>query len=224
MALTGRFLVKTMMRLQDGPKSVASFGYPDILSDEPTLRNLLGGCYSDLTYFDDSGAISARHNRAKSLIPRSERLFELLGSSLTVFDVVKERGVEIICDLNYPNTLGQFDMVLDPGTLEHCFNVAQAIKNMAECVKEGGLILHQNPFLSGNHGFYNFSPTFYSDFYTHNGFEVIESRLIAKDLFRPDVPRTERFIPIMVEYDNFIIAKRSEIKEIRWPTQTKYKS
>jgi hypothetical protein len=69
-----------------------------------------------------------------------------------------------------------YDLVIDFGSMEHIFNVAQVIKNICNLCNEGGYILHANPCsnLSG-HGFYQFSPEFYYSVYSEeNGFEDTE--------------------------------------------------
>ncbi len=46
-------------------------------------------------------------------------------------DLVASRGGERILDLNGPleaDLVGGFDVVLDAGTMEHCFNVGQAVR------------------------------------------------------------------------------------------------
>lgn len=68
----------------------------------------------------------------------------------------------------------QFDLVADFGTVEHIFNIAEAIKTMAKHTKLGGMILNISP-TSGyfNHGFFCLNPTFFHSFYLKNGFELV---------------------------------------------------
>jgi hypothetical protein len=78
-------------------------------------------------------------------------------------------------DLNYPVKLGQqFEVVIDGGTAEHVFNVAQFFATCHEAAAPGGLILHHNPFRGWlEHGFYNFNPTFYWDVAAANRYELL---------------------------------------------------
>lgn len=72
-----------------------------------------------------------------------------------------------------------FNFVLDSGTLEHIFDVKAVLSNIVNAVKVGGYVLHLVPaanFL--NHGFYQFSPTLFFDFYTDNGFDIVESYVV----------------------------------------------
>ena len=219
-------LAKVCNRVKPGA-AIASMGYPDITAPEHVLKPLLGEKFEALKWREDSDKIARRHGfKDGRRIPDAESFFELLGASLDVYDIVQERGDEVLCDLNYPipvEACAQYDVVLDVGTLEHCFNVAQALVNMASLVNLGGSILHENPFNWGNHGFYNFSPTLFHDFYADNGFEVESIRLATKDQRTIDVPMTKRFTFEGPEVNLFTVAKRMEIRHLVFPTQTKYR-
>jgi SAM-dependent methyltransferase len=77
-------------------------------------------------------------------------------------------------DLNGPIDLErQFDIVMNLGTVEHVFNVAQAMKTIHDHTRPGGLMMHGMP-LSGwvDHGFYSFNATFYWDLAAANGYDI----------------------------------------------------
>src|SRR5690349_3552730 len=154
---------ETVERLLKPGMKVASFGYPDIIA----RVEMVG-----LEIRKDSEEICKRHGLEQHDVPDAHSYFRKLGGSLDVYDVVKERGCEIYCDLNSREPFasqGMHDIVLDVGTSEHCFNIGQALINMAHMVKEGGWIIHENPSNWGNHGFYNLNPTLFVDFYEQNG-------------------------------------------------------
>lgn len=202
-------------------------GYPDVIYPEEALEKLVGACIKGLKYRPDSYTICQRHSIAYRPVPDAESLFELYGASLDVYDITDERGCEIICDLNYPfpaNACGQYDYVLDVGTLEHCFNVAQALVNMACLLKVGGIVIHENPFNWGNHGFYNLNPTLFHDFYTDNGFALLECVLLPrKGDCIVEISPTGRFRYTGDEANVFTIAQRIEEKEMNFPVQHKYR-
>ena len=78
-------------------------------------------------------------------------------------------------DLNYPVVLDErFDMVINLGTAEHVFNVAQFFRTCHELAEPGGMMIHTMPF-SGwvEHGFYSFNPTFYWDLAAANRYHVV---------------------------------------------------
>jgi SAM-dependent methyltransferase len=96
---------------------------------------------------------------------------------VVAMDVSDFEGAEIVWDLNQPvneNLESQFDLILDSGTLEHVFDVRCALSNLARMVKPGGRIIHLSPSNNYcNHGFYQFSPTLFADFYQVNQFRDV---------------------------------------------------
>jgi hypothetical protein len=189
---------------------VLSLGYPDINATSAEVEQLFG--YKPTRFNNDH----KRHGR-KEPLPDTQELFEHLGVKLTVVDFIKERGIEIVADLNEPQDFGQFDLVIDPGTLEHCFNIGLALMTAADAVKVGGHILHLSPLNMPNHGFYNISPTLYHDFYTQNGWSV-EMKVIANPF---SVSMVERF-SVTSEHLIRCLAKREVGGILKMPVQTKY--
>src|SRR3989339_929556 len=95
---------------------------------------------------------------------------------------INERA-DIKIDLNYPipeNLKGQFDIVWDHGSVEHIMNICQAMNNLVDLVKVGGIILHsQGTGDQTNAGYWTISPNYYLDFYKTNGFEI--KKIILRD-------------------------------------------
>lgn len=92
-------------------------------------------------------------------------------------------GASIVFDLNQPQPpmehSGAYSAVFDGGTLEHVFNVPQALRSMVGFLEVGGLAIHMAPvhnFLE--HGFYCFSPGLFRDYYEANGFEIVTCQLV----------------------------------------------
>jgi len=65
------------------------------------------------------------------------------------------------------------DLVCDFGTLEHIFDVKEAIENMNRLLKTQGIILHMSPVSFYQHGFYNFNPLLFDTLYSLSGYEPI---------------------------------------------------
>jgi SAM-dependent methyltransferase len=218
-------LITTMLapRIKPGHR-IASMGYPDMIASPDVLETVLGVKYGALKYREDSEKICKWHGLPKRPIPDAASFFELFGATLDVFDIVETRGGEILCDLNEPLAVTDgYDFVLDVGTIEHCFNIGQAAKNMAGLLNEGGVIFHSNPHNSGNHGFYGLQPTWFADFYGQDGFKLLFCKLMQKGSEEPiDVPLTGRFSCGAPEINIFAGAQRVSVKDIRWPMQTKY--
>lgn len=120
-------------------------------------------------------------------------LFRRLGfDSVHATDVSDYEGAEVIFDLNAaaipPEHAGQYDVVLDSGTLEHIFHLPNALKNILDFTKKGGRIIHISPSSNHvDHGFFMFSPTFFWDFYKAN-----DLKIHSCDLFRYNVMTSAR--------------------------------
>lgn len=203
--------------------SVASMGYPDLIAPHDMFEKMLNHDLVSLNYREDSDDICRRHGLQQTKIPDAESFFKCMGCKLDVYDIVKERGCEILCDLNVPMVSREtYNIVLDVGTVEHCFNVAQAMMNMAMMVKSGGYIIHENPFNWPNHGFYNLNPTWYHDFYAANGFKMLNCSLVTRSGEMAEIPHTARFRAPKEEFNVFAIAQRITVQPFVFPVQTKY--
>ena len=151
----------------------------------------------------------------------------------------KHRGNELIVDLNYPNASflleGKYDLVIDNGTLEHCFNAGEALINAARMVKQkGGFIFHINPLSMINHGFYNFCPTLLFDFYDQNDFKILLSSATGfksmKSIKIDPIKRTkldyyfgsEELIMNFIAMSSFDASKQKN-RIFKYPIQSKYK-
>ena len=101
-------------------------------------------------------------------------------------DINDFEGCDHILDLNQktlPNALfNRFDVIYNGGTLEHVFDISTALQNCFKMLKEGGTIIHAGP-INGwiDHGFYQFSPTLFCDYYSANQFELLESKLLQRN-------------------------------------------
>lgn len=229
MGLSTILMQELCTRMRHGVR-VASMGYPDIIAPRKELEAILGAKIYNIKNREDSEAIGKWHGVTHA-IPDAHSFFELQGASLDVYDVVAHRGGEIVVDLNYPvEAFGRqpYDFVLDIGTLEHCFNIGQAALNMASLLAKGGVILHENPFNWGNHGFYNMNPTWYVDFYGQPGFKLLDLKMIARNCDRDgkeidDVPSCRRFRYMSTEANMVAIAERTDLRPVVYPVQGKYK-
>ncbi len=99
------------------------------------------------------------------------RLFGFGDAQVDTIDVSTYEHAEIIHDLNdpVPPELGPYDLVVDFGTLEHIFDVRQAMWNLCELVGVGGRVVHFMPANMLDHGFYNWNSTVLADFYGQAG-------------------------------------------------------
>lgn len=110
-------------------------------------------------------------------------------------DVSDFEGATHVCDLNGPvpgHLHDRFDLVLDGGTMEHVFHVPECLANIFRMLKVGGVVVHVSPVHNFfEHGFYDFNPTLFFDYYAENKFDLLSAQLVR---FVPDrgVNRGER--------------------------------
>jgi hypothetical protein len=103
-----------------------------------------------------------------------ETLMRMLGytkNQVFTLDVDDYEHADIIHDLNQPITagIGLFDFILNQGTLEHVFDIRQALWNLSDLTRVGGQVVHMAPAAFLNHGFYNFNALLFADFYRQSG-------------------------------------------------------
>lgn len=211
---------------------ICCLGYPDVLVSAEQAQQYLGAeVAARLAYRPDSASIIAWHALQADLdrVIDAQSLFDAMGMRMTVVDLVASRGGERIVDLNEPlpsDLVDAFDIVLDAGTMEHCFNVGQAVRNILAMAKVSGFVIHLNPMTMINHGFFNFSPTFYHDFYGQNGHQLIapicgvSAKGIKVNYQRVDHTRRQR-VP---ESTTMVlsVARKQNANVPIWPMQSKY--
>ena len=157
--------------------SLLVLGYPDVLL---TVHQFCDLAYQYGVELPDPYQMrtSSRHEFAQSNYMCGLSLFRALGfSHVDALDYSNFEGASIEYDLNSPmppsELLGQYDMIIDHGTLEHVFNIPNALHNIFQMLKVGGRVIHSSP--SSNfvdHGFYMFSPTLFYDYYTANRYTI----------------------------------------------------
>ncbi|MBV0911442.1 class I SAM-dependent methyltransferase [Anianabacter salinae] len=107
-----------------------------------------------------------------------DALFELGFGHVESLDYSPSEGAQHIADLNRPvdeSLHEQFDFIFDGGTIEHVFNVAQALENVFKMLRPGGIFASANG-MNGwwAHGFYQFNPDLVYSFWKRSaGCEVM---------------------------------------------------
>ncbi len=122
--------------------------------------------------------------------------FASLGFSETIrLDASDYEGAEIVHDLNVPLNetstatsdaiIGSCDVVINGGTIEHVFNIPNALRNIFTLLKVGGRVIHCVAPSSNHmdHGFYMFSPTLFVDYYLANKFDINTFKIVK---YRPE--------------------------------------
>ena len=215
-------LVETLKEIERRPVHLLSLGYPDLVVNPEILKPYR----KKVKKLQDGEAIAKWHGVTDTLYDTTG-VFKNLGIVPTYVDINPSRGVEARVDLNILfKDAPLFDIVLDPGTIEHCFDIANAFRNVYNSLKEGGYVLHLNPVSMVNHGFYNLCPSVYSDFYGQNGCEVISMKLLRGALQEREVvllplPANQRFM-VPGEPSLIVKVRKGKHQEVKTPTQTKY--
>ncbi len=91
-------------------------------------------------------------------------------------------GATVVHDLNLPaptTLVGRYTAVIDAGTMEHVFNVPEALRTAMSLVAQGGHLVLMAPCNNNpGHGFYQFTPELvYRSLSTSNGFVVVRCLL-----------------------------------------------
>lgn len=115
-------------------------------------------------------------------------LFKSIGfNEVDSLDFNDIEGNSIVFDLNSeetpPELTEAFDVIHNGGTMEHVFHVPNCLNNIHRMLKPSGRVIHLTPasnFLE--HGFYSFSPCFFVDYYTKNGYDIASLKLLKYDL------------------------------------------
>lgn len=208
------------------------FGYPDMMADPKEIDGVFApGLSAAFTYRDDGERVIAWHNMKGKLsrVVETTSFFNAIGLDADYIDINRSRGIERIVDLNNPlpeDMTGRYACVLDIGTTEHCFNIGQAMSNVANALAEGGFALHASPLNLFNHGFYIFNPTFFADFYQQNGFEIVYLASVTSSWpTKPyvELPLHGRFEVERESAGIVAVARKVHTQAVQWPMQTKYK-
>lgn len=107
-------------------------------------------------------------------------LRDYFGASIVdSIDKSEFEGATIISDLNNEISTelkAKYDTVIDGGTLEHIYNIPQALNNASSLCKPGGQIIHALPANNVcGHGFWQMSPELFFTLYSDkNGYQDTE--------------------------------------------------
>lgn len=122
-----------------------------------------------------------------------------------------EHKPDLIHDLNEAlpdGAVNQFDMVIDPGTTEHVFDIKTALTNVVQALKIGGVVIHQVPVYSYNGGYYSINPNVLNDFYALNGFGNLRTYIVMWDRYRAYTGRN-----LCYEYSAEILGARHALAD-----------
>lgn len=195
---------------------ILCLGYPDLLPAETEVAALLN--ITPSRFIDLAGEHRVRHRVVETV-----QAFRDAGAGIVV-DRGSYRGCERIVDLNYRQAWPRrYGLVIDPGTTEHCFYVAEAILSAWRAVDVGGHLFSCPPLSMMNHGFWNFSPTVFVDFLEDNGgaLVTIEARDVKTKAIVPIEPH--RRFPAPGNAVLYVLARKTHDVPEKIPTQRVYR-
>ena len=150
-------------------------------------------------------------------------------AKVDVVDVIAHFGMERIVDLNYPQEWPQrYGLVINPGTLEHCFNIGQAWENTWRAVLPHGFLVNVAPASMLNHGFWNVCPSAVYDWCEANGGEVISLKFAINHTGREVAAHrigtsSSGRGALPEETVMYALMKKARDVPLRWPAQGVYR-
>jgi len=179
----------------------------------------------------------AEINKESERFIHAKTFFEMIGIAESQYYDIDKFNFDkprILHDLEKPFPAKYhnfFRLIIDSGTMEHIFDIKAVMENIVKITKVGGYVLQMLPannFL--NHGFYQFSPTLFYDFYTNNGFEIVESYIIE---IKSKIQRFHTYcqdrdyLGLYFNQNNrlgslFLVRKKKHVRTIKSPAQYIY--
>ena len=146
-------------------------------------RYSLMGINSD--YYNQASSNASWSNRLDTdVLHLTDRvLFQALGfETFEAIDYSDYENTSFTYDLNNPNVpedyCEKYDYIMDCGTLEHIFNLPNALTAIFRMLKVGGTFWFTTPiWYAVNHGFYNFSPCLFSEYFSQNKWQINKFQL-----------------------------------------------
>lgn len=168
-----------------------TLGVPEIYGTYAELKKwMLDFTGEKITIDPAESEISTNETAQKFNWVTAKIFFEALGiEEMLSLDIAgSEHTPDFIHDLNNPlpeKYMDRFNLIVDPGTMEHIFDIKSGLANIVHALKVGGTVIQQVPIYSYNGGYYNFNPILLNDFYAANGFADIKMFIIMWDRYHP---------------------------------------
>lgn len=117
---------------------------------------------------------AAQLERGPSLFALAYACYDLIFQPTEVVSIDMGGPTALPIDLNEPCQLGrQFDTVINGGTAEHVFDIANVFRIIHDHCRPGGIMVHFAPFQGWvDHGFWNLQPTVYFDLAAANDYQL----------------------------------------------------
>ena len=165
------FLIETQNNCIDiKNKNLLILGYQQIYFNKSQLSELLSSYNKKINHVQ------------KSEVELIELFKDLNFKNIDVLDISSYEGANIIEDMNKKiqnkKLENYYDFILDWGTIEHVFNIPNYLSNINFMLNKNGYYYGVTP-INGwlDHGFYQFSPTFFYDVFKKN-WQIIFQKIL----------------------------------------------
>ena len=241
--LSAKKTIDNRLHSQGSPKKIVSIGYPDLLYKNSDLSQFISTEYQ--AYVEERPEAMKWHGLDADYYSyfSIQKLFEYESWQFDYIDIKQGTGTDsegfIEVDLNnsIPSHLySSYDILIDSGTAEHCYNIGKVFENYFHLLKPGGFLFQYIPFLSPNHGFWSMNPTAVYDLASCNPIKVLDCKLLSFDSYKGYFDNqvnhlkfspTGRFAIDSSLFTNtvlmFFVYKKYKKSLFRYPVQAKYR-
>ena len=234
-------LVESRNSLED--KKIVSIGYPDLMLQNSDIDRILP--LSSQKFIEKRPEAMKWHglNSKKFSFFSIQNFFESSGWTFEYLDIKQGTGSNsdgfIEVDLNNPlpsHLYSNYDILIDSGTAEHCFNIGKVFENYFQLLKPGGILIQYIPFLSPNHGFWSVNPTLFFDLADFNPIKLLDVQMTSYSNYHQyfedkgiDIPFSKFGKFSLPSGSNNIILMLHVYKKLKkanfqFPVQSKYRS
>ena len=241
--LSAKKTIDSRLSPESRTKKIVSIGYPDLLFKNSDINQMIS--IKHQVFAEDRPEAMTWHG----LDPKQfsyfsiQKLFESESWHFDYLDIKQGTGTNsegfIEVDLNHsiPSHLySNYDILIDSGTAEHCFNIGKVTENYFHLLKPGGFLFQYIPFLSPNHGFWSMNPTAVYDLASCNPIKVLDCKLLSFDSYKSyfnnkaneiKFSPTGRFSIDSNLFSNtvlmYFVYKKYQKSIFRYPVQAKYR-
>lgn len=241
--LSAKKTIDSRINSENATKKIVSVGYPDLIFKNSDRKKLISLGHQKFIQSRPEAMQWHGLNPEEYSYFSIQKLFEFESWKFDYLDIKQGTGsdsdgfIEVDLNQSIPNHLySSYDILIDSGTAEHCFNIGKVFENYFHLLKPGGILFQYIPFLSPNHGFWSMNPTAAFDLASCNPIKVLDCKLLSFDSYKSYFKNkaneikflpTGRFSIDSSLFSNtvlmFFVYKKYKKSIFRYPVQAKYR-
>lgn len=178
----------------------------------------------------DCGEIAGASGDGFSIV---KQIYRNLWNPITVhaIDLIGPNGQRVDLNTAIHDPDGHtYDTVINHGTAEHIFNIANVFQLMHDACKTDGLMIHESPFTGWiDHGFYCLQPTLFWDLAVANNYQIVLfalEHLASKTSYfvrnRDEIHEAKRRGQLADNLMCFVVFRKTVYQPFRVPMQGVY--